>query len=269
MRILTSIAAACVSILALASVLLGAERAVADPNEQQIAAIKSACRSDFMSKCWGVPRGGTEAFQCLKKNLASLSAPCQQAVNAAIATAAPPSAPSPSSPSVAAKTASPETAAPASPNTPPPAQDSETKTAAPPELEKSKPASAAAAGSQTATSPLSGTAAKAKAIAPAAPAPKESSSSAPVGATADAPPTSAKEPSATEAAEPAEPAAMPAVPGFIPPRKKLMVLRNCRQELDTYCPGVSYGEGRQLRCLESNRAALSPNCQGALAKLAR
>jgi cysteine rich repeat protein len=48
-----------------------------------------------------------------------------------------------------------------------------------------------------------------------------------------------------------------------------MVLRNCRQELDTYCPGVSYGEGRQLRCLESNRAALSPNCQGALAKLAR
>jgi hypothetical protein len=40
-----------------------------------------------MSNCWGVPRGGAEAFRCLKDHLASLSGRCQQAV---MATAAPP-----------------------------------------------------------------------------------------------------------------------------------------------------------------------------------
>jgi hypothetical protein len=56
----------------------------AAPSQEQVAAVKSNCRSDFMAKCRGVPRGGTEAFQCLKRNHASLSAPCQQAVKAAI-----------------------------------------------------------------------------------------------------------------------------------------------------------------------------------------
>ena len=55
--------------------------------------------------------------------------------------------------------------------------------------------------------------------------------------------------------------------GVIPPRKKLMVFKNCRKDLDAYCPGVSYGEGRQLQCLFSNKASLSPDCQGALARL--
>jgi len=57
--------------------------------------------------------------------------------------------------------------------------------------------------------------------------------------------------------------------GIIPPRKKLMVFRSCRKDLDAYCAGVEYGDGRQLRCLESNKASLSPDCQGALAKLAQ
>jgi hypothetical protein len=284
MRVFTSVPAASVCISALALALLGAGQAAAQqPSPDQIAAIKSSCRSDFMSKCWGVPRGGTEAFQCLKKNLASLSATCQQAVNAAIASATPPSPPSsttggtpaaPTSPppAAAAKTAAPETAPPASSNTASPAQNSETKTAAPAESEESQPAAAAkpASGAQAATSSASGAAAKV--AVPTMQAPKKSSSSAATAAKAEAPaaaePTSVKKPSETQAAAPAEPDAAP-VPGFIPPRKKLMVLRNCRQDLDAYCPGVSYGEGRQLRCLESNRATLSPDCQGALAKLAQ
>ena len=49
--------------------------------------------------------------------------------------------------------------------------------------------------------------------------------------------------------------------------RKLMVFRSCRKDLDAYCAGVEYGDGRQLRCLESNKASLSPDCQGALAKL--
>jgi hypothetical protein len=87
---------------------------------------------------------------------------------------------------------------------------------------------------------------------------------------------SVKQPSEAETAAPAEPATTAAaVPlasspqGFIPPRKKLMVLRNCRQDLNTYCTDVPYGDGRQLSCLESNLAKLTPDCQGALARLAR
>ena len=62
------------------------------------------------------------------------------------------------------------------------------------------------------------------------------------------------------------PETSPTIIGIIPPRKKLMVFRSCRKDLDTYCTGVEYGDGR---CLESNKASLSPDCQGALAKLAQ
>jgi hypothetical protein len=104
MRVLTSVAAF-VGMLAFGWLLIGADEAAAQqPSPDQIAAIKSSGRSDFMSKCWGVPRGGSEAFQCLKKNLASLSAPCQQAVQAAIAAATPKA---PSAPAAEAKPAAP------------------------------------------------------------------------------------------------------------------------------------------------------------------
>ncbi len=55
-----------------------------------------------MSHCWGVPRGGAEELQCLKKNVASLLASCQQAVRAATAAAAAsPEAPAPKAKSAA------------------------------------------------------------------------------------------------------------------------------------------------------------------------
>jgi hypothetical protein len=53
------------------------------PSDAQIAAIRSACRSDYPKVCAGVPTGGAPALQCLEKNKAKLSAGCQQAVNAA------------------------------------------------------------------------------------------------------------------------------------------------------------------------------------------
>jgi hypothetical protein len=49
---------------------------------QQKAAIRAACRSDFMSHCSGVQPGGAEALQCLKRNEAQLSAACRSAVAA-------------------------------------------------------------------------------------------------------------------------------------------------------------------------------------------
>ena len=117
-----SISVFCLLTLAL---FVPAERAAAEPTPDQIAAIKANCRSDFMSKCWGVPRGGAEAMQCLKKNMASVSPGCQQALKAIAA--APPKAPAPA-PAIAkpepapAPQPAPETtakpAAPAAPATP-------------------------------------------------------------------------------------------------------------------------------------------------------
>ena len=53
------------------------------PSSAQVAAIRSACRSDYMAHCSSVPTGGAAALNCLKQNKSSLSAHCQQAVNAA------------------------------------------------------------------------------------------------------------------------------------------------------------------------------------------
>jgi hypothetical protein len=58
------------------------------PTPEQTAAIRAACRNDFMSRCSGVQPGGAEALQCLERNAAQLSPPCQSAV-AAIGKGAP------------------------------------------------------------------------------------------------------------------------------------------------------------------------------------
>jgi cysteine rich repeat protein len=268
MRVFASAETTSICILVLAAALCGAgQTAAQQPSEDQIAAVKSNCRSDFMAKCWGVPRGGTEAFQCLKKNLASLSAPCQQAVQAAIAAAtpkAPSAAPAPAKPggctgcaSTAVGHCSPPAtaAAPSSPQAPKSGTAAATPQSAPQPAPQSEPKAAAKASekpgapthSATTQSPASQAKAKGSAAA------EEPNSSAP-----------AKQPAAALAPE-----TSPTIIGIIPPRKKLMVFRSCRKDLDAYCAGVEYGDGRQLRCLESNKASLSPDCQGALAKLAQ
>src|SRR5258708_33070828 len=38
------------------------------PSGAQVAAIRSACRSDYQKVCAGVPTGGSAALQCLEKN---------------------------------------------------------------------------------------------------------------------------------------------------------------------------------------------------------
>jgi hypothetical protein len=75
--------------------------APAAPTAQQKAAIRAACRSDFMSHCSGVQPGGAEALQCLKRNEAQLSAACRGAV-AAIGGGAPAAAPSGGAPAATA-----------------------------------------------------------------------------------------------------------------------------------------------------------------------
>jgi hypothetical protein len=62
------------------------------PGGSQIAAIRSACRSDYRQNCAGVPTGGAAALQCLQKSRSKLSANCEQAVSAAGGGAATPAA---------------------------------------------------------------------------------------------------------------------------------------------------------------------------------
>lgn len=52
-------------------------------SQTQIDTIRQACRTDYQAACAGVPPGGAAALSCLQKNVAALSQPCQQAVNAA------------------------------------------------------------------------------------------------------------------------------------------------------------------------------------------
>jgi hypothetical protein len=148
MRVLASkLAQAFCLLVPTLALLVPADWAAAEPSEEQVAAIKSNCRSDFMSKCWGVPRGGDEAMKCLKKNMASLSAPCQQALKAV--NAAPAKAPS-AAPAAAAKPES----APATPAQPSPAAAAKTAAPAapetPPSMQDSKPDAASAPASQPA-----------------------------------------------------------------------------------------------------------------------
>src|SRR5690242_21694367 len=60
---------------------------------EQQSAIRSNCRSDFMSKCSGVTPGGKEALECLQKNVGGLSAACKTAVSATLPKPATASAP--------------------------------------------------------------------------------------------------------------------------------------------------------------------------------
>jgi hypothetical protein len=63
--------------------------AAQQPSQEQISAIRSACRADFQAQCAGVQPGGQAALACLKKNIAALSPACQKAVTAVGGAAAP------------------------------------------------------------------------------------------------------------------------------------------------------------------------------------
>ena len=73
-----------------------ASTAAKKPSSAQVAAVRSACRSDYMAHCASVPTGGAAALNCLRQNKSKLSANCQQAVNAAGGGAAPSAAAAPS-----------------------------------------------------------------------------------------------------------------------------------------------------------------------------
>lgn len=211
--------------------------AAQQPTDDQRDAIKANCRSDFLSLCTGVPRGGAEALQCLKDNVAKLSSGCQQAVKPLIAAVPAPPAPAPA-PAGAAPTAPPASA----------------------------PAPAAAAAPPTAAAP---------AATPPAPAPVTSvpKSAVPPAAAATSPATApakpvAAPPSEKSAATPPAPAPQPVI--VATPFQVLRLVRTeCRAEYQAYCLDADVGGGRVLSCLQANMASLSPVCSSAIAAMAR
>src|SRR6516165_1579176 len=82
------IAAACL-------VCIVTEAVAQEPSQAQRDAIRASCRSDFIANCSGVQPGGKDAFECLKRNEAKLSASCKTAVNAVVPAASESTAPQP------------------------------------------------------------------------------------------------------------------------------------------------------------------------------
>jgi len=271
-------------VFACAALALGlASPALGQPTEAQMSALKSSCRSDYMAKCMSVKPGGPEAFQCLKKNEASLSAACRNAVNAVSAASAPAQQPK------QAALAQPAAPAPAAPATASPAPASPPPAAAPP---AAKPAAAPAPQHKPAAPPAAAaqpSAAQQNAIKQncrndfmshcsgvqpggaqalsclqtnAARLSLACKSAVAIGGGAAAP-----KPAAAAPAAPA-PAAMPA-PKLNSPMEARIIREFCFTDFKVLCRGVRLGKGRALQCLAANAPALSPGCKAAMAQASR
>lgn len=226
-------------IAALALIAVCSPALAQQPTQQQIDAIRSNCRSDFLSNCSGVPRGGPEAVRCLKDHLAKLSPGCNAAVSAI-------------TPAPAPKVAAP-TPAPAAPAAAPAAPPAPAATATPAE----PPAPVAAPAMPPAPQPST-------ASAPAAPPPPTTTKRVP-----PAPPKSAQPaaPQPNRAAAATVPAAQPTSLLPLPPlapRVRLMIVRTCSTEHRALCANVPPGGGGIVECLAEHGDALSPRCRDAI-----
>lgn len=251
--------------------------AFAQVTAEQQAAIKSSCRSDFMSNCSGVQPGGAQALQCLQKNVSKLSPSCQTAVSATIPKPAPiaaaPAAPPPATPPALAAAAAAPAPAPAITAAKPPAAS----IAAPKPTKPVMSAAAAPAAPQVTAAQQSAIKsacrsdfmANCSGVQPGGPqalqclqrnVPRLSPGcQAAVGATM---PKQAAAPAAVMAVAPTD--APPA-----PTAAQMSAVKNtCRADYARNCKGVPPGGPEALACLQRNAARLSPNCKTSLADIA-
>jgi len=249
------------------------------PAQAQRDAIRSACRSDFITNCSGVQPGGKDALDCLTRHSAKLSSSCKVAVEAV-------------SPTQQVTPAKIEPAAPAAP----------TAKSEPP------PASRAPAGAQSQedqlkavrqvctlndfmshcswiapTNPelllcLKGNASElspaCQAVVQSLPAasmpaivenpPKETQQSSPVGAVESKPEAPAPTKAQSPPVAPHE-AAVSQKPGT---QQMNAIRSDCRSDFIAYCRGVQPGGTAALRCLQRNEKQLVAACKSALAAIA-
>lgn len=76
-KLITSVAA-----LAVIAGLAGPAFAMEQMPQKNIAALRANCVGDYMSRCMTVNPNSPAAFQCLRKNVNSLSSGCAEAVRA-------------------------------------------------------------------------------------------------------------------------------------------------------------------------------------------
>ena len=69
----------------LAASVLVATAVAQQPSQEEIGAVRSSCRSDFIENCSGVTPGGRDALECLRRNSEKLSGACRSAVDAPVA----------------------------------------------------------------------------------------------------------------------------------------------------------------------------------------
>jgi len=241
------------------------------PTDAQRDAIRSECRSDYEAHCASVPPGGAASLQCLQKSMSSLSSPCQTAVRAVGAPAAPKAESAPAAPKA-------ESAAPAT--TAKPATESAAK-AATTTAKKPGDAQVAAirgacrsdypkvcAGVPTGGAPALQCLEKNKSKVSAN---CEKAISAASGGAAAA--GAAGAPAATATAAPATAPAATAAPALVlrplRPREEIFVLRSaCGGDVRSLCGGVQPGGGRIVQCLATRAASLSPACKEVLSQFA-
>jgi hypothetical protein len=262
------------------------------PSDAQRAAIRSACRADYIAHCSSVPPGGLESLQCLQKNMSSLAPGCASAVRAVEGAEAPKAEAKPET----KPEAKPETKTEAKPEAKPeekreapaaataapaekPAAAPEPKSAAAPAAAPGmarKPTSAQTAAVRSAC--RSDFIANCSSVQPGGPAAVKclmqneaklsarckqavaaiSGSATPAGAPAD-----------TAAAPAAAPAATPMVLRPMRPREVIFVLRSaCGGDVRSLCGDVPAGGGRILQCLAERAASLSPACADVLGQFA-
>jgi outer membrane biosynthesis protein TonB len=223
-----------VTLIALAAL---AGTVAAQVTSEQQSAIRSNCRSDFMSKCSGVTPGGKDALACLQKNVASLAPACKTAVSATMPAPAP-AKPAEVKPAPAAPAPAPAAAAaPAAPAATPAAAP----VAAPPAPAAARPAIIAA---------------------PPPPAVKPQRSQKPVTEPKQAvvtPPAAVAPPAATAPATEAAP---------LPSEQQMKAIRfTCRREFANNCRGVPPGGAEAIACLQRNPGKLTPDCKTSLGAL--
>jgi hypothetical protein len=195
-------------------------------------AMKSACRSDFMSHCRGVPPGGKAALACLQKNVAALSPGCKRAVSGTMA-----------APAAAIATAPPAAAAPAEAGGPSPEQMSALKFTC--RRDFGRLCKGVAAGGPEALNCLQQNAARLS--------PNCRTSLTDI---ANALPAGAM---------PAAPAA-PVVrsPETGGPVDAVVMVRACKLDLIRYCRDAKLGEHRKIECLTAHMPRLTVRCRTAL-----
>ena len=73
---------AALGLLLLLGTLAAAPALAQQPSQEQAAAIRQACRSDYIEHCSSVPTGGMASLNCLRQNEAQLAPACRQAIAA-------------------------------------------------------------------------------------------------------------------------------------------------------------------------------------------